>query len=474
MTTLDTARHRLLTGDPDGAIAACRAILARDILDQAALAVLGQAFLARGRRTEAIAMLAALDSPDAETADILAAALREAGLGQEAEARATDATHAPPTPEAEALLRRGNDHLLAGRLDDAGAAYREALARSPDYPAALGNLGNVLTAQGDPAAAHAQYQAALRLDPNNADIGFAYSLSLLLAGDFAAGWRWHECRRRVAGLRWNYDRHTTLAQWRDGMDLTGRRVLVMAEQGRGDMIQFTRFIPALSRVAGSVVLELPRDLHPVFETIPGLTRLIDRDAPAPDCDIACPLLSLPRALGLADAAFPPPVAAAREDHLAQWGAWIGPPDGRKRIGLVVSGDARHPHDALRSVPLAALRPILSLPHRFVLVQTEMRDADRDTRDTLEGLRFPGAALTDFGDTAGLLAHLDLVISVDTAAAHLAGSLGVPTWLLLAHAPDHRWLLGRDDSPWYPSMRLFRQSAPGDWGGVIGRVRAELG
>ncbi len=483
MRSSDPSRHGLSPIGLGGAtderlriIAACRDALARDIHDQAELARLGRTFLAQGRRAEAIAMLTALDDPDPETASLLVQALRDAGLGLEAEARSIPATSAAPDPRAEDLLRQGNDHLLAGRLADAGAAYREALALHPDYPAAAGNLGNVLTAQGDPAAAHDQYRAALRLDPNNADIGFAYSLSLLLAGDFAEGWRWHECRRRVAGLRWNYDRHAALPQWRDGMDLAGRRVLVMAEQGRGDMIQFTRFIPALARIAASVVLELPRDLHPVFEGTPGLTRLIDRDAAAADCDIACPLLSLPRALGLADDAFPAPIAAAREDHVAQWAAWIGAPDGRRRIGLVVSGDARHPHDVRRSIPLALLRPILSLPHRFVLVQTEMRDADRDTRDTrdtLDGLRFPGAALTDFGDTAGLLANLDLLISVDTAAAHLAGSLGVPTWLLLAHAPDHRWLLGREDSPWYPSMRLFRQAEPGGWAGVVERIRLAL-
>jgi hypothetical protein len=128
---------------------------------------------------------------------------------------------------------------------------------------------------------------------------------------------------------------------------------------------------------------------------------------------------------------------------------------------------------MRSIPLERLRPVLDLPHRFILLQTELRDADRDTRDGLEGLRWPGAALTDFADTAALMSHLDLVISVDTAAAHLAGSVGVPTWLLLPHAPDHRWMLGRTDSPWYPSMRLYRQSERGAWDGVIARVRNDL-
>lgn len=516
MTTLRSAEALLLAGRPAEAAAACRTLLARDITDPGALRVLGEALIAQGWRAQGIAMLEAVPDPDVAVLVTLSNALREAGLAVDAEARAraaltqrpehppahTDLTRAraaqraatlgagslaasglaprpagasaaPSRDAARAHLMTGNTHLAAGRLDDAALAYRDALAAYPDFAGALGNLGNVLTAQGRPRQALDSYRAALALEPDNADIGFAYSLALLLDGDFADGWRWHECRRRVAGLRWNYDRHPDLAQWRDGMDLTGRRILVLAEQGFGDMIQFVRLVPGLAERAARVVLELPQPLHRVFPGLPGVARLIDRDGPAPDCDIACPLLSLPRVLGLTPDTIPPPVATVRDDLRAHWGAWLGGADGTRRIGLVVSGESRHPHDARRSIPLARMAPILATPHRFVLVQTELRDADRETRDGLDGLRFPGAALTDFADTAALMANLDLIISVDSAAAHLAGSLGLPVWLLLAHAPDHRWMLDRTDSPWYPSMRLYRQDSPGGWDAVVTRIRNDL-
>ena len=497
---IETAEALLRAERPAEAATACREVLRRNVDDPTALGLLGRCLIAQGRRVEGIAMLAAIPAPDASSRLTLAEALLAAGLPAEAEIQARAAMDAHPAAEpvlararlaqgktaavsgsaeprtsavAEAHLLAGNAHLLAGRLDDAALAYRQALAETPEFPPALGNLGNVLTTRGELTEALDLYRVALDLDPDNAEIGFAYSLALLLGGDFAEGWRWHECRRRTIGLRWNHDRHPGLPQWRDGMDLTGRRVLVMAEQGRGDMIQFARLVPLLAERADRVVLELPRPLHRLFEGMEGVARLIDRDAPATDCDIACPLLSLPRVLGLTLDTIPPPRLIPREDLRAQWGAWIGEPDGGKRIGLIVSGEPRHPHDAMRSIPLERLRPVLDVSHRFILLQTELRDADRDTRDGLEGLRWPGAALTDFADTVALMSHLDLVISVDTAAAHLAGSVGVPTWLLLPHAPDHRWMLGRTDSPWYPSMRLYRQSERGAWDGVIARVRNDL-
>ncbi len=474
MTTLQTAETLYEAGRHAAAAELCRDRLTRDIDDQAALGLYGLCLVALGRRAEGIAMLAGVDDPDARISTALSSALRDAGLGAEPRVLRPSPASPAANPAAQALLLNGNDHLFAHRLDAAEQAYRDALAADPAFTGAMGNLGNVLTAQGRLTEAHETYRAALALAPDNVDIGFAFSLSLLLAGDFAEGWRWYECRRRVAEMRWNYDRHPDLPQWRDGMDLTGRRVLLTAEQGRGDMIQHARLAPLLAERAAHVVLELPQPLHRLFEGMPNIARIMDRDAPAPDCDIVCPLLSLPRVLGLTLDHIPPPVVTLRDDLRAQWGAWLGEPDGTKRIGLVVSGEARHPHDALRSIPLEMLRAIVSLPHRFILVQTELRPADRDTRDSMEGLRFPGAALTDFADAAGLIANLDLLISVDTAAAHLAGALNVPVWLLLAHAPDHRWLLDRTDSPWYPSMRLYRQPAPADWRSVLGQVQRDLG
>jgi hypothetical protein len=225
-----------------------------------------------------------------------------------------------------------------------------------------------------------------------------------------------------------------------------------------------------------VVLEVPGTLRPLFRDMPGVAATIGLDDPAPDCDLACALLSLPLVFGTTLDTIPAtvPYLTVPEERLARWRDWFGPSTGERAIGLVCTGSTGHPHDRRRSMPLRALEPLLSVPnHTFVLLQNELREADRPTRHAMPGLRFPGVALADFADTGALLSHLDLVITVDTAVAHLAGALGVPVWLMLPYSPDHRWLLGRDDSPWYPSMRLYRQPRPGAWDDVIEAVRRDL-
>jgi ADP-heptose:LPS heptosyltransferase len=264
-----------------------------------------------------------------------------------------------------------------------------------------------------------------------------------------------------------------LPQWRPGIDLTGRRVLLTAEQGSGDLIQYARFAPILAREAAAVVLEMPWYLAELFRTLPGIERVIGLEDSDHGCDIACPLLSLPLLLG-ADAGVAPPYVAAPAGRSARWSAWLDRSPPGRRIGLVCHGDPRHPRDRDRSIALTALRPLLDMPDvGFVLVQTEVRAADRAAFEAADNVRCPAAALTDYADTAALLSGLDLLISVDTSAAHLAGAMGLPVWTLLPHCPDYRWQLGRNDSRWYPSMRLFRQERPGAWGPVIERVRVAL-
>jgi tetratricopeptide (TPR) repeat protein len=438
--------------DTTRAIAIARQILGRDVAHRRALALLGQCLTREGRVAQGLAISHA--------------------AGATTEAADNRQTTAPDARVVD-LLRDGNAAVDVDDLDAAEAAYRAALDLDPRFAAALGNLGNILIERGDLTAGFDSYRAALAIEPDNADIGFAYGLGLLLAGDFAEGWRWHECRQRTGGLRWNFERRPELPHWRDGMDLTGRRVLVMAEQGRGDVIQHARLLPMLARRAARVEWDVPSGLARLFPEMPGVTRILDRDLPVPDCDIAVPILSLPRVLDLTLDTIPPPVVTVRDDLRAQWAAWLGARQGGRRIGLCVSGEERHPHDARRSIKLELFAAILDLQHQFTLVQTELRTTDRDVLESMDWVRFPGAALTDFADTAGLLANLDLLITVDTSVAHLAGSVGIPVWLLLPHAPDHRWMLGRNDSPWYPTMRLFRQTVRGRWDDVLDRVRAEL-
>jgi hypothetical protein len=274
-------------------------------------------------------------------------------------------------------------------------------------------------------------------------------------------------------LRRDHQRRPDLPQWHPGIDLTGRRVLLTAEQGYGDLIQYARFAPILARSAASVVLEMPWPLAGLFQTFPGIERVIGLDDPAHGCDIACPLLSLPLLMG-PDVGVKPPYIVAPVDRLARWSAWLARSGPGRRIGLVCSGDSRHPRDCARSIALAGLKPLLDLQDvSFVLLQTEIRDTDRPAFEAADNLRCPAAALTDYADTAALLSGLDLLITVDTSTAHLAGAMGMPVWTLLPFSPDYRWRLGCEDSPWYPSMRLFRQERLGEWGAVIERVRLAL-
>lgn len=467
--------------------------------------------LQQGKPGEAVAMLseAAELHPEASALNDLAGALIAAGFHAEAEQRLRQAIEREPGFElaslnlgtlllaggrpaealaplrrvraldtgrqalADAFLQLGNAAIAGYHATDAEWYYRQAIAERPDFTAAYGNLGNALVLQTRVAEALAAYRSGLALAPDHANIGFAYSLALLLAGNARDGWRYYENRRAVDPMRWNYDRRPALPQWHPGTDLAGKRVLLMAEQGTGDIIQYVRYAPVLAARGARVVLELPATLHRLFDTMPGVEQVITLDDPDPACDIACPLLSLPL---ICDGMIPADIPYARvpEDCVARWGAWLGPPDGRRRIGLVCSGDSRHPHDRLRSIPLARFAPLLGMRDcRFVLLQTDLREADAATRATLPGLRFPGVALGDFADTAGLIANLNLVVSIDTSVAHLAGALGAPTRLLLPFSPDYRWQLGRSDSPWYPSLQLYRQPAAGDWDTVIEAVRQDL-
>ena len=495
--------------------AAWRAVLARDPFDAAALHGLGRVMLRRKRPAEAVALLSAAieGGADPDVLTDLGAALIEVGSDAEAKQRFRQALAVQPehfqalfnlggllltkgrsgealdvlrralsvAPERSdtglalvgALIAQGNVAYGAGDMPGAERLYRDAISFDFDLAAGYNNLGNALTGQLRLPEALEAYRSALAFDPTSDQAGFAYSLCLLLSGDDTDGWRHFERRRGVEPLRRDHQRRPDLPQWHPGCDLTGKNVLLTAEQGNGDLIQYARFAPVLARYAAAVVLELPWSLAGIFKSFPGVERVIGLDDPDHGCDIACPLLSLPLLLG-PDSGISPPYIAAPADRLARWGAWLDRSGPGRRIGLVCSGDPRHPHDRARCIALTAMKPLLdSSDMSFVLVQTEIRDTDKAAFGSAGTLRCPAAALTDYADTAALLSGLDLLITVDTSAAHLAGAMGLPVWTLLPFSPDYRWKPGRDDSPWYPSMRLFRQTRPGDWGSVIERVRQAL-
>jgi hypothetical protein len=355
------------------------------------------------------------------------------------------------------------------------AHYQRALALEPSFADYHMNLGN---AQRDLARlpdAVAGYERALALQPELGDAHWNMATALLVGGDFVRGWAAYQKRwqtRRLAAHR----RSFAVPPW-DGADPAGRTVLVHAEQGMGDVIQFCRYLPLLRARGARTVLLIDggwRQLAPLLRSLDGVDRLALDLAEAGDFDLYCPLLDLPLRFGTELATIPAHVPyLAADPTRTDWRARLAG-DGTPRIGIVWAGNRSNTRDRLRSVRLELLLPLLALPGlRWFGLQVG------DGRGDLEGRKLPpgftdlGPELHDFADTAAVLAELDLVISVDTSVAHLAGALGRPVWLLLPTAPDWRWLLERDDSPWYPSARLFRQPAAGDWASVIARVSAAL-
>jgi hypothetical protein len=318
--------------------------------------------------------------------------------------------------------------------------------------------------------ARASFDRAVGIRPDFAQARWNRAQAMLLAGDFAQGWREHEWR-----LKAHPELQRAFAQplWLGEVPLDGKTILLHAEQGLGDTLQFCRYAPLVAARGGRVVLEVQKPLVDLMRDLPGVAAVVARGEPLPDFDLHCPLLSLPLAFGTRLDTIPAqmPYLGAPAERAAGWEARLTK---RPRIGLVWSGNAGHKRDRARSIPLYALMPVFDLDAAtFVSLQKEARAADAAVLKQTAKLIDVGAELETFADTAALIRQLDLVIAVDTSVAHLAGALGKPLWLLLPAAPDWRWLAGREDSPWYPTARLFRQTVTRAWGPVVARVRAAL-
>jgi hypothetical protein len=262
--------------------------------------------------------------------------------------------------------------------------------------------------------------------------------------------------------------------WRGQQGVAGKRLLLHSEQGFGDTIQFSRYANALAAAGATVVLDVPRELKALLRTIEGAAEVVAQGDQPLHYDLHCPLLSLPFACKTVLETIPSatPYVRAEDRWLAKWSAKLGVTHDM-RIGLAWSGSTVHRNDTNRSIPLAALSTLFSLPIDWICLQNEIRDADRAALARLPALRHFEEEIEDFSDAAALAELCDLVISVDTAVAHLAGALGKPLWLLLPFVPDWRWMTEREDSPWYPTARLFRQPAAADWARVVDRVKREL-
>ncbi len=374
---------------------------------------------------------------------------------------------------AAAFTDRGNALSELGRLDEAVADYDRALALDPGQVEALANRGNALRNLLRCREAIASYERALSLDPDNAEAHANLGWTLLLTGDFARGWEEFEWRWRTKQMQ-AQRRDFVAPLWRGDASLAGKTILLHAEQAFGDTIQFCRYASAVAKLGANVVLEVQPSLQSLLSGLEGVTRVLARGAPLPPFDYHAPLLSLPLALKTELASIPAPIPylAASGDKEKAWREKLGASK-RPRIGLCwSSGNRAHRDLAKRSIPLELLAALRSDLIELISLQKELSPVEAATLAQW-GVPHCGDALEDFSDTAALIAAMDLVISIDTGVAHLAGALGKPLWILLAFAPDYRWLLGRDDSPWYPLARLFRQPALDDWPSVVARVAREL-
>lgn len=377
------------------------------------------------------------------------------------------------TPDdAGTLNNRGIVLRALRRHEEALASFERALALRPDDAKTLNNHGNVLRALNRHEEALASYQRALALKPDYAGAHWNEALCRLLLGNFATGWQKYE-------WRWQRETFTSPQRdfiqplWKGQQSLAGKTVLLHAEQGFGDTIQFCRYAGLVASQGATVMLEVQPPLRSLMSSLAGVARVLGKGEPLPAFDYHCPLLSLPLVFDTRLETIPAtvPYLRAPAERVSHWEARLGPKTA-PRVGIAWSGRPKHKNDHNRSLALSTLAPLLRQGIRIISVQKDVRPGDRDFLERRGDIMNCGAALTDFADTAALISLLDLVISVDTSVAHLAGALGKPVWVLLPFSPDWRWLLARDDSPWYPTARLFRQSSIGGWNGVISHVVEE--
>ena len=458
-------------GDDNGAVAHYRAAVGLDPGLVQAHFMLGRALAKLGSLDEALAhcrQAQALQPGDPAGHYHLGVVLEKAGAEAEAVQCYEQALRLNPNV-AEAHYALGR--VLQSRCDwsTAVARFERAISLRPNFAEAYLGLAISLEALGRAAEAMVRLKKALALAPNSAETHATFATTLLRRGEFAEGWHEFEWRQRLEEAmsaprpqpRWN------------GEPLAGERILLSSEQGHGDTLQFVRYAPLIAKMGGRVVLEVQPELQPLLSRMPGVEQVVSTGAAPPDIVWQCPLMSLPFVLGTELKTVPAAVPYLIVDTAKAW-SWAERLNGDGlRVGLVWAGNPRHKRDRERSIDIAALAPLGDVPGvRLFSLQIGAR--------ALNSAPPPGLQLTDLGpdlaswdDTAAAVSTLDLIISVDTAVAHLAGALGKPVWVLLPHIADWRWLSDRHDSPWYPTARLFRQPCPGCWDAVLKRVVRDL-
>ncbi|MGH8766540.1 MAG: tetratricopeptide repeat protein, partial [Burkholderiales bacterium] len=359
---------------------------------------------------------------------------------------------------------------LRGETAEAVLHFRRACELAPDSADAWLNLGFVLERGRDLRQARECYDRALAIDPDHIDARFNRSMVLLAQGDYAAGWEDYEWRWQASGFpRPSYPQ----PEW-DGAVLRGETVLLYTEQGFGDSIHFARYAALVAERGARVVLRCQAELQSLLRTVPGVSDVVTPEQ-APAFDLHCSLLSVPRLFGTTPRTIPARIPYLRPDpaRVEEWGAHMNAQAGFLKVGLVWASQSQMPTATQKSIALQALAPLSRARNvRFYSLQTGAAGSGAAPLAPF-ALCDLAAGIRDFADTAAIMANLDLTLSVDTAAAHLAGALGRPVWTMLPYAPDWRWYPESRVTPWYPQMRLYRQQAPGDWGSVCAKVAQDL-
>lgn len=409
-----------------------------------------------------------------DAAHMLGVVLQQAGQNAPAAAALAEAIALNPR-NAAAHYNRG---LALQGLRQFGPAIDEyciAIALDPDYPSAYTNLGNIYRETNRCAEALAAYATSLRLRPDHPGTLVNAGLCYLKVGDYPTGLAHYEARWRDAPSRQQAGANDHPGpRWQAGMAVAGKTVLLHSEQGLGDTLQFCRYAVLAARAGARVLLEVPKRLVSLLGCLEGVSAVIEKGQTLPAHDLQCPLLSLPAVFGTTVNTVPALTGYLRAapDRVTAWRARLGPARG-PRIGLVWNGGPDHKDDRSRSMRLADLLPWLPAGGDYVSLQKEVREVDRPVLAGRPDIRHYGDEQHDFSDAAALCALMDVVVSVDTSVAHLAAALARPTWIPLAFSPDWRWLLGRADSPWYPTARLYRQVRMDDWSTPLSRLRDDL-
>lgn len=379
------------------------------------------------------------------------------------------------SPNAAVLhLYLGNFYLQSFQAPLALKAYQEVVRCGEHSPEIYYSLGATCVVLGLAAEAKAYFQRVLEMSPQHVSAHFELALLYLQSGDYEDGWREFEWRWELPSLKPHRFRSKS-PRWDGKQSLVGRKLLVLSEQGFGDTIQFCRFIPLLRQSGAEVVFVALKPLIGLMAQIENVSELLDEQTALPEYDFYCELMSLPYLLGLGFADVPAPSSylKADADVVKEWSSKLSGMNGRKRVGIVWAGNSQFAKNHTRSISFAAWRQLFDLNLDFVVLQKEISSDDRADIGTIANVTMWSDDLRSFADTAALIEALDLVVTVDTSVAHLAAAMGKPTWILISHHPDWRWLLERTDSPWYPSVRLFRQQALQTWESVLSDVKAEL-